>query len=450
MSIILQRQFIRLITGSLLLLALASLAPPVLARSQSASSLSGWLTQDVVSELRELLSRHPRYRGQRIRIDDGDQNGLSEAIGTVLNSNLAGRDGITLIAPAQTRLPWQVAPGSIDELDCVGKADFDYVLSVSTSSVEGDHDKVQLALLDTSSAARQINNWQWQGRFSSSERRQYKRQSAVANANGSLSAPWRDEDVDAAALALSRDLACALRPQITNRLALQWMQADGLPALFADTANTTRHKLGDYRELGFSAAHPDYVVVVRIEPFREDVWQLWLTGTPSDKALSPVQAVTYFKSASPRAALILTDPDSEIVAKPAVVENADPASKFIDVQMVDATQADKWRSRADLQVTLRISNRAPQPIAYSFTLSGGHFEQCIAEPRYYRHDDYGQLSGRLEAGASVMRRLVIENAQHRPMPLYGIPKCAGFRDLQGFEEFASQGYKVTDYVRWDM
>ena len=118
--------------------------------------------------------------------------------------------------------------------------------------------------------------------------------------------------------------------------------------------------------------------------------------------------------------------------------------------MVDATQADKWRSRADLQVTLRISNRAQQPIAYSFILSGGHFEQCIAEPRYYRHDDYGQLSGSLAAGASVMRRLVIENAQHRPTPLYGMPKCAGFRDLQGFEEFASQGHKVTDYVRWDM
>ena len=437
MSIIVQRQFIRVITGSLLL-ALASLAPAVFARSQSANSLSTWLTRDVVPELRELLSRHPRYQGQRIQIDDGDQNGLSEAIGVVLNNNLAGREGITLIAPVHTdRLP-PVAPGSIDELNCVDTYEFDYLLQVSTTSGESAQDRVQLALVDISSAAKQINNWQWQGRFSSAERRQLKKSVAAGNANGSLSAPWRDEDVDAAALALSRNFACALRPQITDRLGLQWTQVDALPALFADTANTTRHRLGDYRELGISEVQPDYSVAVRIERFRDDVWQLWLTGTPHDEALAPVQAVTYFKSTR------------ESVPKPVVLANAGPALKFIDVQMVDATQADKWRSRADLQVTLRISNRAKQPIAYSFILSGGHFEQCIAEPRYYRHDHYGQLSGRLEAGASVMRRLVVENAQHRPAPLYGMPKCAGFRDLEGFEEFASQGYKVTDYVRWDM
>ena len=449
MSIIVQRQFIRVITGSLLL-ALASLAPAVFARSQSANSLSTWLTRDVVPELRELLSRHPRYQGQRIQIDDGDQNGLSEAIGVVLNNNLAGREGITLIAPVHTdRLP-PVAPGSIDELNCVDTYEFDYLLQVSTTSGESAQDRVQLALVDISSAAKQINNWQWQGRFSSAERRQLKKTVLPGHANGSLDAPWRDEDVEAAALALSRNFACALRPQIRDRLGLQWTQPDVLPALFADTANTTRHKLGDYRELGISELQPDYSVAVHIERFRDDVWQLWLTGTPHDKALTPVQAVTYFKSASPQAAPVLADHNSESVAEPALLQSLGPALKFIDVQMLDATQADKWRSRADLQVTLRISNLAQQPIAYSFILSGGHFEQCIAEPRYYRHDDYGQLSGSLAAGASVMRRLVIENAQHRPTPLYGMPKCAGFRDLQGFEEFASQGYKVTDYVRWDM
>lgn len=437
MSIIVQRQFIRLITGSVLL-ALASLAPPVLARSQSASSLSTWLTRDVVPELRELLSRHPRYQGQRIHIDDGDQNGLSEAIGVVLHNNLAGRGGIALIASVDTDTFPPVAPASIDELNCVDRYEFDYLLQVSTNSGESAQDSVQLALVDISSAMKQINNWQWQGKFSSTELKQFKKSAAAGNANGSLSAPWRDEDVDAAALALSRDFACALRPQVTDRLGLQWSQVDALPALFADTANTTLHKLGDYRELGISEVQPDYSVAVRIERFRDDVWQLWLTGTPHHKALAPVQAVTYFKSTR------------ESAPKPAVLENAGPALKFIDVQMVDATQADKWRSRADLQVTLRISNRAQQPIAYSFILSGGHFEQCIAEPRYYRHDHYGELSGRLEAGASEMRRLVVENAQHRPAPLYGIPKCAGFRDLEGFEEFASQGYKVTDYVRWDM
>ena len=443
-----QRQFNHLVTNSMLVLAVLALTPSVVARPEPSSQLSAWLNRDAAPELRELLSRHPRYQGQRIQIEDADQNGLNKAISIVLNSRLAGRDGIALIASRDTGLSRQLASASIDELDCVDTDAFDYLLQVSTSSDDADHDKAQLTLIDASSGMEQVNNWQWQGRFSDTERRQFKK--PVATANGSLRAPWRDQDVDAAALALSRDFACSVRPQITNRLGLQWVQDNELPPLFADTANTTLHKLGDYRELGISEAHADYAVGLRIERFRDDVWQLWLTGTPRDKALAPVQAVTYFRSSSPQVNPVMMGLDSVPGSTPAAPENAGPALEFIDVQMVDATQADKKRSMADLQVTLRIRNRAQQPIAYSFTLSGGHFEQCIAESRYYRHDHYGQLSGRLEAGASVLRRLIIENAQHRPAPLYGMPKCAGFRDLQGFEEFASQGYKVTDYVRWDM
>ena len=108
------------------------------------------------------------------------------------------------------------------------------------------------------------------------------------------------------------------------------------------------------------------------------------------------------------------------------------------------------RSRAALQVTLQLGNRAEWPMDYSFTLSGGHFNHCIATPQYYRHDRYGSLEGSLAAGETVVRRLVIENAEHRPKPLFGTRKCAGFRDLDGFEEFTRQGHRVTDYVRWRM
>jgi hypothetical protein len=434
----------------MLVLALAALAPSVLARSQPPSSLSGWLSRDVVPELGKMLSEHPRYRGQRIQIEDSDQNGLSEAIGLLLSNNLAGREGITLIPPGQTAYVRPVARGSIDELDCLDTDPTDYLLQVSTNSVEPGRDGVQLSLMEVSSGAKQSSSFQWQGRFSSAERKQFKKPVAAANANGSLGAPWNEEDVDAAALALSRDFACALRPQITSRIGLQWTQESELAALFADTANIIRHRLGDYRELGISSEQADYAVGVRIERFRDDIWQLWLTGTPRAKGLAPVQAVTYFRTGDPG----WDQPGGAAVAgfapMPAIPKNPGHALEFIDVQMVDATQADKGRSRADLQVTLRISNRAQHAIAYAFTLSGGHFENCIAEPGYYRHDRYGLLSGSLEGGATVMRRLVIKNAEHRPAPLYGVPKCAGFRDLQGFEEFASKGYKVTDYVRWDM
>jgi hypothetical protein len=139
-----------------------------------------------------------------------------------------------------------------------------------------------------------------------------------------------------------------------------------------------------------------------------------------------------------------------ITPKPTPPANLGKALDFLDVQLLDATQTDEGRSGAELQVTLRIGNRATWPIQYAFTLSGGHFNHCVASPGYYRHDRYGHLAGNVEPGASVVRRLVIEEAQHRPTPWFGMRKCAGFRDLDGFEEFASQGHKVTDFVRWDM
>jgi hypothetical protein len=103
-----------------------------------------------------------------------------------------------------------------------------------------------------------------------------------------------------------------------------------------------------------------------------------------------------------------------------------------------------------LQVQLRIENRSDWPIDYAFRLSGGHYQHCVPNPAYYRHDRYGRLVGRLDPGESLVKRLVIEGARHRPNPWLGIRKCAGFRSLEGFEEFDSKGYAVTDYVRWGM
>ena len=167
----------------------------------------------------------------------------------------------------------------------------------------------------------------------------------------------------------------------------------------------------------------------RVERFRDNIWQLWINGSPLHDDLAPVQAIAYIETGA---------------------VTTETALKFIDVQMLDAAQADKGRSRADLLVTLRIANRAKRPIAYSFSLSGGHYENCVPRPAYYRHDHYGLLQGTLAAGEIEVRRLVIKNARHNPAPVWGTPRCAGFRDLAGFEQFASQGYKVTDYVRWDM
>ncbi|MCZ6829081.1 MAG: hypothetical protein O7F73_05755, partial [Gammaproteobacteria bacterium] len=329
----------------------------------------------------------------------------------------------------------------------------------------------QLAPVQDKSAV--TDGWRWAGKFSKAERSYLQQRAESGSRDGSLVAPWGETDSEAAARALSRDFACALRSQLQTRLALDWHEQSALPGVFSDTVNISRHLLGNYRELSVSATEAAvapsavaeaafdeaaFAVDVRLVPLRENVWQLWLIGAPRRPGMAPVQAVTYFSVASvqwprqvassyPAAAHSKPQPLSQPWGRSR--PDAEPLD-YLDVKLLDATQTDGRGSRAALQVTLQLGNRAEWPMDYSFTLSGGHFNHCIATPGNYRHDHYGSLEGSLAAGESVVRRLVIENAEHRPTPIFGLRKCAGFRDLEGFEEFSRQGHRVTDYVRWQM
>ena len=416
------------------------------AEAVAPSALSKWLSNQVVPELRERLEHYPRYQGQRIAIVAARDDALSEAIVTSLHRNLQNRAGITLRQPAATS-PVAGAPAStIDALECNSQTSADYTLQVSASARSNDRGEVSILLLPTNQSAGGDDNWHWKGRLGRAEREYIARAAANSPANGSLAAPWRNEEIEVAAHSLSGEFACALRPQVRTHVALQWPEQSDLPGLFADTINTSRHLLGSYRELAQVSENADYQVSVELQRFREDTWQLWLIGTPLRAPLLPVQAVTYFQ---------VTDPDWPVqsttskTSRQAYSLPPGEAVDFIEVEMLDATQRDSGRASAELEVTLRIVNRADWALQYSFTLSGGHFNHCIADPAYYRHDGYGKLEGRIDGGDSVVRRMSISGTEHRPTPTFGTRKCAGFRDLDGFEDFADRGYKVTDFVRWD-
>ena len=430
--------------GLALLLGSCLLTAPAGAATQSA--LSKWLSKHSIPELRDQLQNHPRYQDQRITIIAAESDALSEAVATLLRMNLENRAGISLSQSIAAHPLAQTAVSSIDVLNCSAQADFDYILQVSALPHGSSRGKVSILLLPVNHPPSDEDSWHWKGRLNQAEQEYIDRAAEKAPANGSLAAPWREGEVDMAARSLSHEFACALRPQIRTLIALQWPEQVGLPGIFADTINASRHLLGSYRELAQAGVDADYEVNIELQRFREDTWQLWLTGTPLRAPLLPVQAVTYFQ---------VTEqdwPSSPAADAPGGWAYGLPAGEaldFINVEMLDATQRDSGHASAELEVTLRIANQADWPLEYSFTLSGGHFNHCIANPAYYRHDGYGQLQGRIDGGDSVVRRLTISGTEHRPTPVFGTRKCAGFRDLDGFEDFAGRGYKVTDFVRWD-
>jgi hypothetical protein len=392
--------------------------------------------------LAQLLSQHPRYAGRSLAVVNDSGDALGDALSIVINSHLATTPGIELVTTSGVT-EVSFSPASIDQLDCLSAEGGELQLLISVAQPGRNSSVVSLKLRESGQDTAEPNRlWQWTGALSKGERDYAATPGAPRPADGSLTAPWEDTDVEIAAQSLSRDFACSLRPSVAERIALRWPEQSGLPALVRDTVNGSRHFLGGMRELYIAEQDVDYRVEAEIKAFRNDTWQLWLTGSPVVPLAEPVQAVAYFRAGNLQQA-----PLRPPVNRPLP---AGTASDFLGVEMLGATQSDRGRSGADLAIALRLVNRGEWPIVYSLRVSGGHFNHCIARPGYYRHDRYGKLSGKLAPGSSQVQRLVVEGLEHRPYPWFGMPKCAGSTDLQALENYAVDGYRVTDYVRWDM
>lgn len=429
------------LTGCRLALALCLglLQAPV--QAAQPSDLSRWMSATLAPQVTAILADHPRYRGRPVMVVNRGGDALGDAVVVVLRSTLSGHAAIALVSQAEDAPP--PVGRSVDDLTCRPVATGDLQLSVDVQADRSRGDRVSIELVETGTASPETPRlWHWAGKLTRTERNRARQAGASRDPDGSLESPWSEADVEAAARSLTRDFACSLRPTIATRLRLQWTENPQLPPVFRDTANTSRHLLGGYRELALAEGAGDYRVRAELRPFRGDTFQLWLTGRPQVPRRDPVQAVTYFRVAG-----LSWPPAADRASRPSPSGDAD---KYLVVEMLGVRQADRGRSGADLRVALRLVNRAAWPIAYALRLSGGHFMHCIARPSYYRHDRYGTLSGTLAPGDAEVRDLVIEKLRHVPLPWFGPARCAGSVDLEALEHFATQGYRVTDYVRWDL
>jgi hypothetical protein len=412
------------------------------------SALSRWLANEATPAIRETLSQHPRFQGRAVELTRLQDNGLTDALVKVLAMNLHGRQGITVYSGAPKPVERGILQEWIDDLDCGASTARSSQLQVSASKAGDGQAQVLFSLADDSDARQPADQWLWRGSLSQAERKVLAERVEPVIRDGSLRSPWLDTDIEPAAWDLQRQMACSLRPQVKTRLTLEWVTTEPLPPLFADTANRSRHLLGSYRELGFSQNEPDFVLTAELTPFQGDIWQLWLKGVPRNTDLAPVQAVTYFRSTD-----IARLPEKLPLTLPTIAQTPpDPkrgeAAEHLAVALIDTAQAESGGGKAALLVRVRLENPTSLPIYYAFRLSGGHYQHCIPRPAFYRHDGYGLLTGRLQPGESQVRALEIRGAQHRPNPWFGPRKCAGFRNLEGLEDFADKGDIVTEYVRW--
>ena len=411
------------------------------------SDLSRWLGDEASVELLALLEQHPRFAGRELKLEGAGQNALTEAIAITLDAGLAGRSTLRLADAAQPSAAGLESPAAIDALDCRGTSD-SALLTIQVETLANAAQRVELALFDEQGASAPARSWQWLGRLSRDEQRAFEEAPARDYRDGSLEAPWQPSQVSEAAWVLQRELACAMRPAIRTRLVLDWDPSATLPDPLSDALHHTRHLLANYGEIGLGDTGVDYRVSAELVAFQGDTWQLILRALPQQADLAPLDAVTYFSLPGYVPAAPIFRPPLQAPS----VARADRGAAFdhLQVELIDALQGKASRSRAALEVKFRLSNTSPWPIDYAFSLSGGHYQHCVPEAAYYRHDRYGYVEGRLEAGESLIRHMVIEGARHNPNPWFGPRRCAGFRSLEGFEDFSGKGRSVTQFVRWAM
>jgi len=419
------------------------------------SALSRWLTDETLPQLAQVLASHPRAAGRPVRVEPVSRSGLDEALVTVLVGNLGADERIDIAASLDSHRGGFV---SVDGLPC--ERERGYARLRLTTQREGTRrGRVMLELADEGAPDVAWRRWEWQGQFSREERRALEREVPAALADGSLSAPWPAHAVEQASSALAQTLACDLKPQVRDRVSLAWAAGGAGAMQLGDVFNASRHLLGQLREIDV-AAQGDFRIDTRVQPFQDGVVQLWLVGTPLQPGFEPVQAVAYMYGAveqvvpvAPTVASVqprISPAPAASTPPPPRVKPAAPARDFLEVQMIDVSQSDRGLSRADLAVQLLLVNRGDWPIAYAFSVSGGHYLHCIADAANFRHDRYGYVEGEIPPGESITRAITVRGVQHKPVPWFGQRKCAGFKDLEGFENFTGKGYKVTEFLRWSM
>ena len=191
--------------SSLLGLALAALllSMPVFASVNRSGSvtLGHWLANQAAPELREALTKHPRLRGETIRLvamRDGEPTAASSA----LHDDVLAELKRLLLSQGGVRIAW----GSGVE-SCAGKSDVSFLLGVAIAK-QGNTHRVNLAMVDVTEGVWVSGaNHTWTGRLNSTQKAALRRASVVAP-DGSLHNPLPLADTAAVVDALQRKAAC--------------------------------------------------------------------------------------------------------------------------------------------------------------------------------------------------------------------------------------------------
>jgi hypothetical protein len=206
----------RFICALLLFAALTMLGAPASAGSGLLTgSLGRWLDTEAVPELSELLSRHPKFSGEVVRIvtlENGKPtqhiSALDQAVRDHLTASLRSHQGI--------RLAWQEPLVS-----CGVRQDLSYLLGIEISSSTAANSTLSIGMIDMAESLWVSGvSLNWRGRLSSAERMAMS-QNVGGGPRGTITAPMPVSDAESIAALLQQNIRCTLPDGLNGALYIE-------------------------------------------------------------------------------------------------------------------------------------------------------------------------------------------------------------------------------------
>lgn len=222
MSRIIRHQHRRLLALAVMSIVLLSTSIAHAGSALLTGSLGRWLDTDATPKLAQILSKHPKFSGEVVKIvslDNGkpaqDLSQLHQAIQDHLTQQLRKHKGV--------RLAWQESAQS-----CGVPQNLTYLLGIEIRTSGAHNQSLSIGMIDVAESVWVSGvSLNWQGRLSSAERLALKRP-VGSNPTGTIASPLPINATEAIADLLQRNIRCSLPEGLNGTVYLEPAQTAAL------------------------------------------------------------------------------------------------------------------------------------------------------------------------------------------------------------------------------
>jgi hypothetical protein len=267
----------------------------------SASTLGGWVDDDLTPYLAERLTEHPRFKGETVVFVALD-NGAPAPVTNKLVLAIRQRVVNALIDLPGIRIGWQASheqAANKARVDCTRDA-VHYYIGLEVAPLMNDRHRVTMRVLDATDRSWVTGTSRtWEGRLARKQKDAFGERMTDDYFRGSREVPYSTAQADLLAVHLAHELTCQLLRQASGEYVIA-ADADTVPSLpLSNALALVRNNLAGQRALQITSntGATNARLEGKAHPIAGDLHQYWVTIVPTGgaDALPAVSASTYVR-----------------------------------------------------------------------------------------------------------------------------------------------------------